>query len=147
MSWRDREGPDMRSVHDPLPNMLQSLGDILRGLGRLEEGQRRSHEHLWEHSQRLRNIELGATAIEQRTRVIERTLKSQGDQISANRGSIDDMRRSSMNSPETPRRYLGLTLGDWVRLGSAAAIVIMGLIAQIPLDKLAAALAAFSKGG
>lgn len=144
MPWRDR---DRENGYDPLPTMLQSLGDILRGLGRLEEGQRRSHEHLWDHSQRLRNIEIGATVIDQRTRVIERTLKSQGDQIAANRGSIDDMRRFSMNSPDTPRRYLGLTIGEWVRLGSAMAIVIMGLIAQIPLDKLAAALAAISKGG
>lgn len=103
--------------HDPFGMILYSLGDVLRGLGRLEEGQEHNRGMLRDHSQRLGTIEQRQAVIFERVHGQEVHL----DQM--------DKRTSSTSSPSLGWR-------DWLRLVAALAVLAIGLLAQIPIDKI-----------
>lgn len=96
--------------------ILFSLGDVLRGLGRLEEGQSWNSRVLTDHSQRL-------GLIERRQAVIYERVHGQGVRLDAM-----DKRGSSTSSP--------MTRQDWLRLAAGLAILLGGLLLQVPVDKI-----------
>lgn len=125
----------METLHQTTGMILNRLGDVLLLLGRLQHGQEISHQQLVSHSHRLGHIER-STAV-----IYERVAGHEG-RIMRNTGRLDEMDRQK-GSPTSP----GLDIKDWLKLAAAAAILIAGLIAQLPLDKIARALAVVLKGG
>lgn len=127
----------METLDQTTGMILNRLGDVLLLLGRLQHDQEISHQQLASHSHRLGHIER-STAV-----IYERVAGHEG-RIMRNTGRLDEMDRQKGSPTSPPSR---LDIKDWLELAAAAAILIAGLIAQLPLDKIAKALALVLKGG